>query len=328
MSDTIYPPDLTGRPFALGLTVRFPVPPDRLYDAWTRHIDRWLASPGSARMSFEKGAPFYFDLMETSGEAPAPAGRPHYGRILGLERDRALDLAWMSGAGGTDGAETLLSVRFEKAGDRETDLRLTHQGFATEDARNLQERTWRFLLDSLAAIVPGAKPVSATDIEEDSPLPAEPVSAPVAFDDLVEAFVFVSSGQPMEYKAAIAVETGAIHYHDEWEDVDIEGSEEGAGDFDMDFGDRYIPVPHRSDLDLGARLALRFTSEVLPDRYEQVSRIFHHRGAFGQFKSLLHEEGLLERWFAFEAAAEARALRDWCRDNGIPVTDRPATKAG
>jgi hypothetical protein len=33
------------------------------------------------------------------------------------------------------------------------------------------------------------------------------------FDELLQAFEFVSSGQPMEHEAYLCVTTGVIHYH-------------------------------------------------------------------------------------------------------------------
>ncbi len=47
--------------------------------------------------------------------------------------------------------------------------------------------------------------------------------------------------------------------------------------------------------------------------------MFRRKGAYGRFKPLLQDRGPLERWYAFEAAATERALKDWCELNDIPL---------
>ena len=43
------------------------------------------------------------------------------------------------------------------------------------------------------------------------------------FDDLLDAFEFLSAGQPFEHEAYLCLGTGAIHYHSELGDLE-EGS--------------------------------------------------------------------------------------------------------
>jgi len=78
-------------------------------------------------------------------------------------------------------------------------------------------------------------------------------------------------------------------------------------------------IPHKNDLDLGSRLALRFAEEELPGQYQIIERFFRSRGAYARFKELLAAHGCLDKWFAFEAAATETALRDWCTENGVEV---------
>ena len=47
--------------------------------------------------------------------------------------------------------------------------------------------------------------------------------------------------------------------------------------------------------------------------------MFRHRGAHARFKELLTAEDCLEEWYAFEAEATDRALREWCRLNEITL---------
>ncbi len=36
-------------------------------------------------------------------------------------------------------------------------------------------------------------------------------------------------------------------------------------------------------------------------------------------RPLLTREGALDKWYAFEAAAKEKALREWCAENGVAV---------
>jgi hypothetical protein len=60
---------------------------------------------------------------------------------------------------------------------------------------------------------------------------------------------------------------------------------------------------------------------VLPGSYDEVSRIFSKKGAYGQFKRLLSERQALERWCEYEANATERALREWCKDHSLELVD-------
>jgi hypothetical protein len=135
----------------------------------------------------------------------------------------------------------------------------------------------------------------------------------VKFDDLLDAFEFVSAGQPIEHEAYLCVPTGVIHYHSEFGD-----NEEPLPD-DIEDSEKYLAIPHKNDLDLGKRLALRFADELLSDVVDDVYDIFRRRGAFGRFKSLLERRGMLQQWYEYEEKSRKDALRRWCEDSGIEV---------
>jgi hypothetical protein len=135
----------------------------------------------------------------------------------------------------------------------------------------------------------------------------------VKFDDLFEAFEFVSAGQPMENEAYLCLETGSVFYHSE-----LGGDEEPLPD-DIEDSEKYVAVPHKNDLDLGSRLALRFAERSLLDDVDSVHEMFRRRGAYRQFKALLEQRGMLQQWYEFEEKSQKEALRQWCEDTGIEI---------
>jgi uncharacterized protein YndB with AHSA1/START domain len=84
-------------------------------------------------------APFYFQT-EFGGCRNA-----HYGRFLRLDPGHLVELAWVTGAGGTEGAETVVTVEFFAAGDA-TRVRLTHDGFPHAQARDAHQQAWPAVL--------------------------------------------------------------------------------------------------------------------------------------------------------------------------------------
>ncbi|SAL05808.1 hypothetical protein AWB78_07712 [Caballeronia calidae] len=136
----------------------------------------------------------------------------------------------------------------------------------------------------------------------------------VRYDDLSLAFDFVSYAAPTEHNAYVALDTGKIY----WTSDSSDAFDEEIPD-DLVTSDRYLAIPHKNELDLGRRLALRFVAQELPACYDQVEGFFHRQGAYARFKDLLEREGVLERWYSFEADAVESALRQWCAENGLEL---------
>jgi len=136
----------------------------------------------------------------------------------------------------------------------------------------------------------------------------------VSFSDLRLAFEFASSGGMGEKEAYLDRQSGKIYWHSESGDNDEELSDDIADE-------KYISIPDKRELDLGKPLVLDFAREFLPVDYDEVRHIFNRRGAYRRYKDLLVRRGALERWYDFSNKSEERALREWCAENGIELSE-------
>lgn len=135
----------------------------------------------------------------------------------------------------------------------------------------------------------------------------------ISFSDVEDAFLFVSSDQPCMNSALINKKTGETFYQSE-----ITGMREYPKDIKS--GD-YISIPHKNDLDLGRNLVFDFVAGELPSRYDEVAQIFHSRGAYSRYKTLLDSLELLDDWHKFEDDKIKSVLRQRCKDNGLQISE-------
>jgi len=135
-------PDLSTRPYELKVERTMDAAPEVLFKAWTKQFDLWFAVSGSVIMEGEVNTAFFF---ETAFEEKR---YPHYGRFLRLEQDCLIEITWITGKGGTMGAETVVTVELE-AINGGTYLSLTHAGFLDEESKNQHEMAWPHILVQL-----------------------------------------------------------------------------------------------------------------------------------------------------------------------------------
>lgn len=123
-------------------------PASALYRAWTRQFDKWFAAPGTVSMDARVNKAFFFETVYTPAGRSEPQRHPHYGRFLRLETDRLVEVTWVTGAGGTEGAEAVVTVEIAPAGEG-GHIHLTHAGFATAKARDQHQEAWPLVLEQL-----------------------------------------------------------------------------------------------------------------------------------------------------------------------------------
>jgi hypothetical protein len=147
-------------------------------------------------------------------------------------------------------------------------------------------------------------------------------SVHIDYADLEAALDWSSSSGPYENEALICRRTGRVYLKSMHGDFEEEGLPE-----DIDDGTLYLAVPHKNDVDLGQELVYQFIEAEASELESQIVAAFRHRGAYSKFKSILERNGLLQRWYEFEAAATRSALKRWAQENGMLVSEAESSDA-
>lgn len=132
----------------------------------------------------------------------------------------------------------------------------------------------------------------------------------INFNEIEDAFMFVSMGKPYEHMAYLSKDSGKIYYHSEYGD----NPEELPDDIDDAI---YVAIPHKRELGLGKNLALEFAYKFIKQKAELVGSIFRKKGAYSKFKNLLEQLGELDHWYQYEEETQRKYLIEWCEENEI-----------
>lgn len=142
----------------------------------------------------------------------------------------------------------------------------------------------------------------------------------IEFEDILDGYEYSNVDPYLGSYAWIDLKTGRVHFHSD--------SNPDADDFNDEFGDmehydeeNVLAIPNRYDLDLGKELVFDFMSEKMPQDYNRVQDIFSYRGAYARFKDFLHERGMLQEWYNYEDEQTRAALRRWCEDNNLEISE-------
>jgi uncharacterized protein YndB with AHSA1/START domain len=135
-------PDLSDRPHGTRVERDMRARPQDIYTSFTTGWEGWFALPGALIADPRPQGQLFF-VVEFEGRR-----HPHYGRFLALDQNRKVELTWLTGAGGTQGAETVLSVEIVPS-DSGCRVALNHGGFYDQERADHHGRSWETILANL-----------------------------------------------------------------------------------------------------------------------------------------------------------------------------------
>ena len=116
-------------------------------------------------------------------------------------------------------------------------------------------------------------------------------------------------------EAWVSLETGHVHIRS-----DAIGELEPLPD-DLGEAGHYIPVPGQRSLELGRTLVIDFVQRHMPADEDEVRQIFRRAGAYVRFSALVDKRGLRDRWHAFREQRTLEAMRAWCEQHGLNLSE-------
>lgn len=148
MTPDLIAPDLSDRPHGSRVERRMRARPADVYRSFTTGWESWFALPGALLVDATPQGRLFF-VVEHEGRQ-----HPHYGRFLVLEPDRRVELTWVTGRAGTEGAETVLSVGIASS-DGGCTVTLEHRGFYDQQAADHHGTSWARILEHLDGLLTG-----------------------------------------------------------------------------------------------------------------------------------------------------------------------------
>lgn len=134
--------DISSRPQSMTIERQMKADAASIYQAFSENWDLWFAQPGECMMKPQIDSPYFFKTKTEWG------GHPHHGRFVELEPNKLVVMTWVTGKGGTDGAETV--IRVELTPNKEgTMMRFTHSGFETQESCQGHIDNWPEAFDGL-----------------------------------------------------------------------------------------------------------------------------------------------------------------------------------
>ena len=143
---------------------------------------------------------------------------------------------------------------------------------------------------------------------------------PITIDAIENALMFTEDST-IDSQVYVSLKTGRTYYISDYVDDEEEIPE------DLYESDEYIQLPTKQELDLSKHLALDFANDHMPDYFNKVREIFSSRGAYGRFKDLLEYQDKLQAWYDYEEQATRTAIIDWCKVEGLELTEDLEKKA-
>jgi len=141
-TEIICPPQLSTQTPEIRLERVIALTIENLFKAWTTQLDLWFASPGSLLSKAEPNTAFYFETQHDGKRMP------HYGRFLRIECPNLVEFTWVTGEGGTAGAETLVTITLQ-ADDSGVLFGLTHAGFSDHASMQKHLEAWPHIIDQM-----------------------------------------------------------------------------------------------------------------------------------------------------------------------------------
>ncbi|MDK6077235.1 hypothetical protein QPM04_09345 [Massilia varians] len=80
-------------------------------------------------------------------------------------------------------------------------------------------------------------------------------------------------------------------------------------------------MPGQRTLELGRALVIDFVQRHMPSDEDEVRQLFRRAGAYGRFSALVDKRGLRDRWHAFREQRTLDAMREWCEQHGLNLSE-------